>query len=82
MMFDQFATMQQAAIHGMGAALLPVYLITRDLAEGRLVPLFGPPIRALGSYYLVWPKDRPKRAPVTSFIAWLGGELGEAMDKT
>jgi DNA-binding transcriptional LysR family regulator len=76
MMFDQFATMQQAAIHGMGAALLPVYLITRDLAEGRLVPLFGPPIRALGSYYLVWPKDRPKRAPVTSFIAWLGGELG------
>jgi DNA-binding transcriptional LysR family regulator len=76
MMFDQFATMQQAAIHGMGAALLPVYLITRDLAEGRLVPLFGPPIRALGSYYLVWPKDRPKRAPLTSFIAWLGGELG------
>jgi DNA-binding transcriptional LysR family regulator len=81
MMFDQFATMQQAAIHGMGAALLPVYLITRDLAEGRLVPLFGPPIRALGSYYLVWPKDRPRRAPLTSFIAWLGGELGEAMDK-
>jgi DNA-binding transcriptional LysR family regulator len=76
MMFDQFATMQQAAIHGMGAALLPVYLITRDLAEGRLVPLFGPPIRALGSYYLVWPKDRPKRAPLTSFITWLGGELG------
>ncbi len=81
MMFDQFATMQQAAIHGMGAALLPVYLITRDLAEGRLVPLFGPPIRALGSYYLVWPKDRPRRAPLTSFIAWLGGELGSAMDK-
>ena len=76
MMFDQFATMQQAAIHGMGAALLPAYLITRDLAEGRLVPLFGPPIRALCSYYLVWPKDRPRRAPLTSFIAWLGGELG------
>ena len=76
MLFDQFATMQQAAIHGMGAALLPVFLITRDLAEGRLVPLFGPPIRALGSYYLVWPKDRPKRAPLSSFIAWLGGELG------
>ncbi len=76
MLFDQFATMQQAAIHGMGAALLPVFLITRDLAEGRLVPLFGPPIRALGSYYLVWPKDRPRRAPLSSFIAWLGGELG------
>ena len=76
MLFDQFATMQQAAIHGMGAALLPEFLITRDLAEGRLVPLFGGPIRALGSYYLVWPKDRPRRAPLSSFIAWLGGELG------
>lgn len=76
MLFDQFATMQQAAIHGMGAALLPVFLITRDLAEGRLVPLFGPPIRALGSYHLVWPKDRPRRAPLSSFITWLGGELG------
>jgi len=76
MLFDQFATMQQAAIHGMGAALLPAFLITRDLAEGRLVPLFGGPIRALGSYYLVWPKDRPRRAPLSSFIAWLGGELG------
>ncbi len=76
MLFDQFATMQQAAIHGMGAALLPVFLINRDLAEGRLVPLFGPPIRALGSYYLVWPKDRPRRAPLSSFITWLEGELG------
>ena len=53
MLFDQFATMQQAAVHGMGAALLPQFLIGRDLAEGRLVPLYGPAIRSLGSYYLV-----------------------------
>ncbi len=71
MLFDQFATMQQAAVHGMGAALLPVFLMQRDLAEGRLVPLFGPPVRSLGSYYLVWPKDRPRRAPLDSFITWL-----------
>ena len=71
MRFDQFATMQQAAVHGMGAALLPQFLIERDLAEHRLIPLFGPAIRALGAYYLVWPKDRPPRAPLTSFRAWL-----------
>lgn len=75
MLFDQFATMQQAAIHGMGAALLPLFLIERDLAERRLIPLFGPPIRALGAYYLVWPKDRPPRAPLTSFRAWLAQNL-------
>ncbi len=71
MLFDQFATMQQAAVLGMGAALLPLYLIERDLAEHRLRPLFGPPLRALGSYYLVWPNDRPPRAPLTSFRTWL-----------
>ena len=71
MRFDQFATMQQAAVHGMGAALLPQFLIERDLAEHRLIPLYGAPIRALGAYYLVWPIDRPPRAPLTSFRAWL-----------
>ncbi|MCW1920270.1 LysR family transcriptional regulator [Rhodobacter sp. KR11] len=71
MLFDQFATMQQAAVHGLGAALLPLFLIEDDLAAGRLQPLCGPAIPAAGSYYLVWPKDRPQRAPLASFIAWL-----------
>lgn len=75
MLFDQFATMQQAAVHGMGAALLPLFLIERDLAERRLIPLYGPAIRALGSYYLVWPKDRPARAPLTSFCNWVTQNL-------
>ena len=71
MMFDHFATMQQAAIHGMGAAVLPLFLIEQDLAQHRLIPLYGAPIPSHNTYYLVWPKDRPPRAPLTSFIAWL-----------
>jgi DNA-binding transcriptional LysR family regulator len=71
MLFDQFATLTQGAIHGMGAALIPTFLITRDLAEGRLVPLFGPPVAALGSYHLVWPTAAPSRAPLRSFHDWL-----------
>jgi DNA-binding transcriptional LysR family regulator len=71
MLFDQFATMQQATIHGMGAALLPLFLIEEDLAAGRLCPLYGPSIPAAGSYYLVWPANRPPRAPLASFTAWL-----------
>jgi DNA-binding transcriptional LysR family regulator len=71
MLFDQFATMAQGAVHGLGLALLPTFLITRELAEGRLVPVFGGPIPALGSYYLVWPKDHPPRAPLLSFRNWL-----------
>ncbi len=75
MLFDQFATMAQGAIHGLGVALLPLFLIERELAEGRLIPAYGPPIRALGSYFLVWPKDQPPRAPLLSFRDWLAAEL-------
>ncbi|MDB5660053.1 MAG: LysR family transcriptional regulator [Cypionkella sp.] len=74
MLFDQFATMAQGAIHGLGVALLPVFLIERELAEHRLVPAFGPPIPSLGSYYLVWPKDAASRAPLTSFRNWITAE--------
>ena len=75
MMFDQFATMTQGVIHGLGIALLPMFLIQRDLDEGRLVPAFGAPIKALGSYYLVWPKDLAPRAPLASFQRWLAAEV-------
>lgn len=74
MMFDQFATLIQAAIHGMGLALVPTFLIGRELDEGRLVPVFGPPVAALGSYYLVWPQAGPDRAPLRSFRDWLAAE--------
>lgn len=74
MMFDQFATLTQGAIHGMGAALIPTFLIQRELAEGRLIPIFGPSIRALGSYFLVWPNAQPDRAPLRSLRLWLQAE--------
>jgi LysR family transcriptional regulator, glycine cleavage system transcriptional activator len=74
MLFDQFATLTQGAIHGMGAALIPTFLIERELTEGRLIPIFGPPIPALGSYYLVWPNTGPDRAPLRSLRLWLQSE--------
>ncbi|MCL4067344.1 LysR family transcriptional regulator [Pseudomonas sp. GX19020] len=79
MLFDQFATMAQAAVHGMGVALLPTFLAAGDLAAGRLVPAWGGPVAASGAYYLVWPATRAERAPLTSFRRWLaaGGGTGE-----
>lgn len=76
MLFDQFATMAQGAVHGLGLALLPTFLITRELAEGRLQPVFGSKVPALGSYYLVWPRDHPPRAPLVSFRDWLANQAG------
>lgn len=77
MLFDQFATLTQGAIHGMGAALIPTFLIERELAEGRLIPIFGPPIPALGSYHLVWPNTLPERAPLRSLRLWLQSEAAD-----
>ena len=56
---------------------LPTFLIQRELAEGRLIPVFGPPIRALGSYYLVWPNAVPERAPLRSLRLWLQSEAAD-----
>lgn len=75
MLFDQFATMIQGVIHGLGVALVPTFLIGRDLAEGRLVPAFGAPVPAHGSYHLVWPEAPAPRAPLVSFRDWLAAEV-------
>ena len=79
MLFDQFATMTQAAIHGLGLALLPVFLIKRELAEGRLIAAYGAAIKSQGSYALVWPKDPAPRAPLASFQRWLAVEIRQTL---
>ncbi|MFA7434544.1 MAG: LysR family transcriptional regulator [Gemmobacter sp.] len=71
MLFDQFAPMTQAAIHGLGVALLPAFLARTELDEGRLVPAFGPAVGGVGSYYLVWPEARASHPPLEAFRAWL-----------
>ena len=75
MQFDHFATMIQAAIHGMGAALVPNFLLENALAEARLIPTFGPAIPALGAYYLTYPTATVPRAPLASFRTWLALDM-------
>ncbi len=71
MLFDQFSTMAQAAVHQMGVALLPSYLASSEIDRGRLVSAYGEPARAAGEYYLVWPENMPARQPLEKFINWL-----------
>lgn len=80
MVFDQFATMSQAAVHGLGVALLPLFLIGDALAAGRLVPAWAAPGRGLGSYYLVWPQDVAPRAPLVAFCDWMAGQVSAGPD--
>ncbi|MCV2867708.1 LysR family transcriptional regulator [Defluviimonas sp. WL0002] len=77
MLFDQFAPMIQATIHGLGVALLPEFLAKAELADGRLVAAWGAPVAGEGSYYLVWPRVGEWYPPLQAFRDWL---LSEAAD--
>lgn len=75
---DQFSTLTQAALHGLGVALLPHYLAEQDIATGRLVPAWGGPTDSPGAYYLVWPLARRNDAALKTFRDWLAGQTEEA----
>ncbi len=68
---DQFATIIHAASHGLGAALMPDYLIQEELATGQLVALDTQPMEASGAYYLVWPSARGEDPALKRFRHWL-----------
>lgn len=74
MVFDQFSTMAQAAIHGLGIALLPTFSAEPYLADGQLVLASEQTSQSIGSYYLVWPQDRPEPPALASFRSWLQGQ--------
>ncbi|MFN6976704.1 MAG: LysR family transcriptional regulator [Gemmobacter sp.] len=74
MLFDQFAPMTEAAIAGLGIALLPEFLAAPEIAEGRLAPLPGGAIAGVGAYWLVWPETREASAPLAAFRSWLAAE--------
>lgn len=77
MVFDQFAPMIEAVIHGLGVALLPEFLARTELSDGRLVEVFGGPVAAAGSYYLVWPSVGAWYPPLQAFRDWLVAEASD-----
>ncbi|MEO3414190.1 LysR family transcriptional regulator [Roseovarius sp. CAU 1744] len=72
--YDQFSTITQAALHGLGVALLPDYLVEQDLATGRLVPVWGGTTESPGAYYLVWPVQKSGDPALMKFRDWLAGQ--------
>ncbi|WP_417267833.1 LysR family transcriptional regulator [Celeribacter baekdonensis] len=71
MLMDQFSMMIQAAISGIGIALLPDYIAQTEIAEGRLQILHTPAVQMRGAYWMVWPEEKESFLPLASFRAWL-----------
>ncbi|QLF68221.1 LysR family transcriptional regulator [Peteryoungia desertarenae] len=78
MLFDQFATASQAAMGGLGVALLPVFLIQEEMRRGELVAAVDREIESDQRYYLAFPKDRAEYPPLVTFRTWLDSALTEA----
>lgn len=74
MLFDQFATAAQAAIAGLGVALLPTFLIQDELKRGDLVTATCLEMEGSERYYLAYPPERADYAPLSAFRDWIVAE--------
>lgn len=70
MHFEQFAMLSQAAVAGLGVALLPLFLIQTELESGQLVILSETSLETPERYYLVSPAG-VSYAPVAALRKWL-----------
>jgi LysR family glycine cleavage system transcriptional activator len=72
--FEQFYMVIQAALAGLGMAVLPLFLVQEELASGRLVVAIDQPVTSRNAYYLVHPSSKNDAYPVQVFRDWLLGE--------
>ncbi|MFD2237537.1 LysR family transcriptional regulator [Aureimonas populi] len=74
--FDQFAMTAQAAVAGMGVALVPTFLVEQELAGGQLAMLDELPFSGAGAYYVVTPLRVQHSPVVMSFVRWVVAQVG------
>ncbi|WFU12019.1 LysR family transcriptional regulator (plasmid) [Rhizobium sp. CB3090] len=69
--FDQFSMIIEAAILGLGFALLPKYLIEEEIASGRLQIVWDRPMATTNNYYIVTPEMKQQSSTTKKFQEWL-----------
>lgn len=73
---DQFSMIIEAAIAGMGYALVPRYLIETELRTGALAVVVDLPMETENSYYVVTPETKQTLPLAQHFTDWLLGQVG------
>ena len=69
--YELFSMLAQAAMHDMGIALIPAFLIQRELAEKRLVIANPQALTSIKAYYLMIPERKVESASLRAFRDWL-----------
>jgi DNA-binding transcriptional LysR family regulator len=73
--YDMFIMAINAAVAGLGVALLPRVLIERELASGALVQAHPHTLANPQTIYFSYPAQRRDWAPLRQFDAWLRGAV-------
>lgn len=74
---DLFSMATQAALCGLGAALVPHFFVEQEIAKGELiVPLTPAPFVSGLGYYLIHPEGEPTGAGFDSVRAWILEQTG------
>ena len=71
LMFETFQMLIQAAISGLGVALIPEFLILRELATGALLRVHEYSIESTSSYFMAVPNIKAQDHAVIAFRRWL-----------
>jgi LysR family glycine cleavage system transcriptional activator len=74
--YENFAMIAQAAVAGLGIAMLPRYLVEGEIAAKRLEIVASEFFDLKTSYYLILPEARAGSRTVQAFAAWLIEEAG------
>ncbi|MFK3684215.1 LysR family transcriptional regulator [Pseudomonas sp. NPDC088890] len=69
--YELFSMLAQAAMHQMGIALIPPFLIQRELEQGRLVVANRHALSSNKAYYLMIPERKVESASLRAFRDWL-----------
>jgi DNA-binding transcriptional LysR family regulator len=69
--YELFSMLAQAAMHEMGVALIPPFLIQRELTEKRLVIANPNALSSIKAYYLMIPERKVESASLRAFRDWL-----------
>lgn len=72
--FEQFSMIAQAAVSGLGAALLPSFLVEAEIAAGTLTVLFPQALTSADAYYLAYAESRAQAPLLRAFRDWIVAE--------
>ncbi|MFC4271373.1 LysR family transcriptional regulator [Sneathiella chungangensis] len=79
MFFEQFSSATQAAVAGLGIALLPKFLIQQEINSGELLVLIDDVIPTDAAYYLMISNQDIDYGPVMAFRSWIHEATGSTV---